>query len=223
MAQFKYIPNPNVMKTAYQQYRYCLVKIIVQSEAGESNIGTGFHIGNGYIVTARHVIDNNAFEIYGEYKNRKIEYSDILFHDDPIVDVVILKTDFNLDDYINGLKLEKLPSYHDKIPLNMMLSDQEVNDRLILNKVLLMGYPPIPLASDAFLVAAEGEINAIIDPYLLKGKHFIISSLPRGGFSGGPVIIEYGYVLGVLVSALSVEGKDYELGYAAAVSTDPIK
>lgn len=223
MAQFKYIPNSNVIKTAYQQYKYCMIKIVTQSKDGTTGIGSGFHIGDGYIVTAKHVIEKNEFEMYGEYKNRKINYSDILLHEHDYIDLAIIKTDFNLNEYLESINLNKLPSYTDRIPLNMMLSDSNVNDSIILNKVLLMGYPPIPLSGDAFLVATEGEINAIVDPYLLKGKHFIISNIPRGGFSGGPVILEYGYVLGILVSAFAVEGKDYETGYAAALSADPIK
>ncbi len=50
------------VKELYERYKYCVVQIAVKSVEGDLASGTGFHIGDGYIVTARHVVENNIIE-----------------------------------------------------------------------------------------------------------------------------------------------------------------
>jgi hypothetical protein len=85
-----------------------------------------------------------------------------------------------------------------------------------------MGYPPIPFSSGPVLIAAEGEVQAVIDKYNGPHPHFVISCMGRGGFSGGPVLSEYGFLLGVLTESLVQNEKAEELGYSSAISVEPL-
>ena len=85
-----------------------------------------------------------------------------------------------------------------------------------------MGFPPIPFSNSPNLVAVKAEVNAVIDKYIGPHPHFIISSVPRGGFSGGPVISEYGFLLGVLTESLIESDKPAEIGFASAISIEPL-
>lgn len=44
------------LRDLYLKYRPCIVRIGVTNAAGGLHTGTGFHIGDGLIVTARHVM-----------------------------------------------------------------------------------------------------------------------------------------------------------------------
>lgn len=48
------------MKRLYELYRYCMVHIVVKTNTGNYANGAGFHIGDGYLVTARHVVENQV-------------------------------------------------------------------------------------------------------------------------------------------------------------------
>jgi hypothetical protein len=85
-----------------------------------------------------------------------------------------------------------------------------------------MGYPPIPLSREPVLVAVQGEVSAIVDKYCGPHPHFVISSIPRGGFSGGPVISEYDFLLGIFVESLMDAEQTVELGFASVLSIEPL-
>ena len=52
--------------------------------------------------------------------------------------------------------------------------------------------------------------------------HFLISSLARQGFFGGPVISEYDFLLGVLTESLTDEDQALENGFASVISIEPL-
>jgi hypothetical protein len=92
-----------------------------------------------------------------------------------------------------------------------------------MTRVLLMGYPRVPQSGEGLLVAVGGEVNAELNK--LGGPNspsFLISPLPRGGFSGGPVISEHGFLLGVMSEALVRAAEPTELGFGSALSVEPI-
>src|SRR4051812_4731946 len=109
----------------------------------------------------------------------------------------------------------------DFIPLGGHL-DNWLGDELLLSRALVMGYPPVPTTVDAFLVAVESEVNAVVDRYVAPHSHFILSHLPRGGFSSGPVISEHGFLLGVATESLKSNDQLLETGFAAAISIEPL-
>ena len=92
----------------------------------------------------------------------------------------------------------------------------------MLMPVIMFGYPPIPTAPPT-LVASPGQVMGIIDPYLGSSQPlFVLSPMPRGGFSGGPVLTDSGWLLGVVTSSLLTDGNPAELGFGVAITVEPI-
>lgn len=126
------------------------------------------------------------------------------------------------------IKLKNYPSAF--LELGGHLDDWLGEHDLVLHRTLVMGYPPIPFSDRPTLVAAIGEINALIDNYLDKRVYFIISTIPRGGFSGAPAIVAYNEdnfeagtaVLGVITNSLVGNSLPTELGFMAVLSVESI-
>ena len=214
------------MKELYERYKYCVVQITVKTVEGDLANGTGFHIGDGYIVTARHVIENNTIEsiVGNRYAPEDVTIKRFFYPSDSRIDLAVLETDFSLDYYLEKVKIIENGEPREKvdcIPLGSHLDDW-IGDELVLSKVLVLGYSRVPLSIEPVLIAAQGEINAVIDPYIGLHPHFIISCAARGGFRGGPVISEYDFLLGVFTEFL-IEGHQVsENGFASVLSIEPL-
>jgi hypothetical protein len=191
----------NLLAELYHLYKPCVVRITVKNSYGDLATGVGFHIGDGYILTARHVIESKEIEEIAphHYTAKNISAKQRFYPSDSKIDLAVLHTDFSLAHYMEfvtilreegGTPAQKI----DFIPFGDHLNDW-LGDELLMTKVLIMGFPVIPLSSRPELVAVEGEVSAIIDKYSGPHPHFILSSIPRGGFSGGPVISERGILL----------------------------
>src|ERR1700761_828796 len=195
----------NPLKTdLFDEYKEALVYIEVRANNGDVSIGSGFHLGEGVIITARHVIEDK--KIISLPKGIKVE-SGPFFHDNEAVDLAAFI--INKKDMIY-------------IPLGGHLDDWINDDDFLLAQTIIMGYPPIPFSSTPLLVAATAEINAIVDRYNGPHPHFIISEMPRGRFSGGPCLIEWGACLGVIVQSFGKNYEPVELGFMAVITVEPI-
>jgi hypothetical protein len=112
--------------------------------------------------------------------------------------------------------------YASAIPLGSHLDDWLNDDAFIANKVLVMGYPPIPTTTSPVLVAVEAEVVAIVDKYAgPRHPYFVLSNIPRGGFSGGPVLFS-GFLLAIATESLLEQGQPLESGYSAALAVEPL-
>lgn len=202
-----------------------MVRITVRTPKGDLSTGSAFHIGDGWLVTAAHVIQGGEIEeIVSEKYSSHLNIERMILHDDDRIDLALLKTDFDLSHYLTKCTIVNPPEgfvQTDHIVFGGHLDDW-IGDELVLSKVLLMGYPPIPFSNSPVLLAAEGEVQAIIDKYNGPHPHFIISCMGRGGYSGGPVLSEYGFLLGVLTESLGVNYQAEELGYSSAISIEPL-
>lgn len=208
----------------YEKYSPCVLCVTGITRDGDEKCGTAFHIGDGWLVTARHVFEeltDHRFETNSYGRASRIE--DVLLPDDSDIDLAILKTDFSLDYYMNRVHIRgQHPELKiDHIPMPAMLSDN-VGTELVMTTTVTMGYPPIPLSNRPELVAARGEIMAVIDKPGISHPFFINSAMPRGGFSGGPVISEYDFLLGVQTESLVKDNAVEELGYGSTLSVEPI-
>lgn len=88
----------------------------------------------------------------------------------------------------------------------------------------MLGYPPIPFNREPALIAASCEVNATVDLGLGKRKqlHFLLSAVPRGGFSGGFAVSEWGFALGVITQSLLNGSGPPETGFFTATSIEAV-
>lgn len=202
-------------KQLYAQYGASLVAVISVNAEGDQGIGAAFHVGDGVFVTARHVVEGMAschveLDSYrlvrlAEDAARAIGYGDAApipitphAHPNPNKDVAVFAIPH----------LSCLPA----IPLGGHLDDWITDHDFVLNEVLVLGFPPIPLSKKIVLVASRAQINAVVDLINVDHVHFIASAMARGGFSGGVVLSEWGVALGVVTSSLLKNGRLKSLG-----------
>lgn len=211
----------------YQLYSPCLVSIESVSREGNTGIGAAFHIGDGYLVTARHVVENRIITSIVPacgYASVSLESLDVLYPGNNDIDLALVRSDFSLDYYMNKVHIWGIDSSQkvDHIQIGGHMDDW-INDSLVLFEVVIFGYPPIPTSSSPHLVVVRGEVNSIIYPYV-GSPHplFIVSPTPRGGFSGGPVLTKSGWLLGVMTSALVTDNSIPEVGFGAAITVEPL-
>jgi len=213
------------LKQLLDSYASAVAAVAVEDSKGNPSIGSAFHIGEGVFVTARHVVKDmrilsvatkrSTFRLNPDKAGERIVahghgpgklIGDPMLHPDESADVALLR--------VEGIDAPA-------ISLGAHLDDW-LGDGLTLCSVLVMGYPPIPCCHGGLLVAAIGEVNAVADKYRGGHPHFIISTMARGGFSGGPVITEYGSALGLVTESLTFFGQPVELGYHAVLTVEPI-
>jgi len=153
-----------------------------------------------------HKGDGNVQPVRCFYPSSGVVESGPFFHPNPQIDVAAI--------IVSGIDAPI-------IPLGDHLDDW-LGDELVLEPVLVMGYPTIPMSREPVLIASVGEVNAIIDKYTGGHPHFILSTMARGGFSGGPVFTSYGASLGIITESLLSNYQPIELGYQAILSVEPI-
>ncbi len=212
----------------FSRFAPCLVCVESRGRDGELGVGTAFHIGDGYLVTARHVIEARELVSLTPYESSaeiSLESVETIYPSDETADISLLRTDFSLDSYMaSNIILTNGPVNNkvDHIEIGGHLDDW-INNSLVLMEVIVMGYPPIPTSPEPVLVATRGEVNAIIDPYV-GSKHplFVLSPMARGGFSGGPALTGDGFLLGVITSSLLTNHAAPELGYGVALTVEPL-
>lgn len=218
--------DENNLRNAYIDYSPAMLRVTVKNEPGDLENGAAFHIGNGVVVTARHVLEGNTLvEMVSEGSRSAVNVRAIHYHDDPNVDLAVAETDLDLSHYMTMVSFptdeRRNKAKTDRIPLGGHLDDW-IGNEFVLSKVLVMGYPRIPFWAEIGLVAATGEVNAVIDRYDVPHPHFVLSSIARGGFSGGPAFSEWGFLLGVVTQSLVEGGKQTEQGFSVCVSIEPL-
>ena len=203
-----------------------MVRITMKTAAGDLTNACGFHIGTGLIVTTRHVLDRHQVDtVVTEYGRKAVSIKKVHFHKNPKVDLAVVETNFDLTYYLEKVTFanddRRDQAKTDRIPIGEHLDDW-VGDEFVLSRVLVMGYPRVPFWAEVGLVSVVGEVNAIIDRYDAPHPNFVLSPIPRGGFSGGPVISEHGFLLGVVTQSLVEGDQNMQQGFGVAVSVEPL-
>lgn len=202
-------------RAAYEKYHEGVAYIESRDTLGDIGIGTCFHVGDNVWITARHVIENRTILAIDKPRFRfpgepKITWRGPYYHPNPSVDVAAFVVD-NLQAPV--------------ISLGGHLDDW-FGGEFVLWPILVMGYPPIPCTREPYLIAATGEINAVVEsPHGVPHPHFIISAIPRGGFSGGPVLALFPggeFTFGLVTESLGINELPLELGFFAVLTVEPI-
>jgi hypothetical protein len=131
------------------------------------------------------------------------------YHPDPMVDVAVFQ----------------VSSVHPEtgiIRLGSHLDDWIDRYNWQMSEAIVLGYPPIPLTSKPHLVGVKAEVNATVSLYSSKHIHFILSAIPRGGFSGGLALSEYDFALGLITQSLIKDNRYEELGFFAVLAIESI-
>lgn len=154
--------------------------------------GTGFFVsGQGHIVTNHHVIDGCS-SVKAVISGK--EYESKILAVDKVNDLAILKS---------NIKPTKVYSVSDE-------------DGQLLEEVIVAGYP-LGKKISAAIKATSGTVTALAglgDNY----AEFQTDAALNSGNSGGPIINEYGNVIGVAVSKIQQEGvESFNFGIKSSV------
>jgi hypothetical protein len=150
-------------------------------------------------VRPAHAVDNGEMQLVsGPY-----------FHPNEHVDVA-------------AFKVAEIDSYTPVVKLGSNFDNMLNRSSLVLTEAIVLGYPPVPMTRHPVLIGARAEVNAAIDLYDVPYSHIVLSSMPRGGFSGGPAISEHDVALGVVTRSLDMNNNPPELGFMAVLGVDPI-
>src|SRR5665213_1146168 len=158
------------MQQLFYKLRPAIVAIETVDRLGDTGIGTGFHIGDGVVITARHVVESmtSVRLIASNAKGGNIK--ETILAANPLADVALLRTDLDYSWYLNKFQIHGM-EYQKTDHLQLGVEwDDFASDSLVLFDVIVMGYPPIPTAFPT-LVTIKAQVNAIIDQYPIGGKN----------------------------------------------------
>ena len=191
------------------RFRTSVAYVAVENREGDLELGSAFHLGGGLFATARHVVEHGVRELGvlgpdDELPLRATSIDQPLWHPDDNVDIALVQT--------GGIDCPAIP-----------LAD-EANSCAVLDAVLLLGFPRVPLAADPPpLIAATAEVNGRFDLYLGSQPTLVLSTTARGGFSGGVVISSAGSAVGILTRSLVREHQPTELGFLSAAHIEAVR
>jgi hypothetical protein len=162
-----------------ERFGSAVVHIIADGPAGESG-ATGFFSADfeNSIVTASHVLQGHTLLRIEDSRGNIIcdRPTEVLIGPQEL-DIAVIRCP--TPEGVNAIQIEWRP--------------EEIRP---LDQVLVLGYPPIPNHQPA-LFHAVAAIHAITTDYRERSK-LVVSSITRPGCSGGPLISERGFVVGII-------------------------
>jgi len=230
------------LRELYLRYGCCMAYVAIERE-GQIGIGSAFHVGEGVFVTARHVLENaKVTEIRltdaGLYYRSSLYPKDsngsytilpgvtppLCLNRDGFIEIdagPFFHPDTNVD--VAAFKAKGMAPGAHFVPLGGHLDDWIGCGDFELTQAIVLGYPPIPLTITPWLVVVRSDVNAVVDlPGSKAPVHFILSAIPRGGFSGGLALSEFGFVIGTVSQSLLTNDSAPELGFFATTSVECI-
>ena len=171
-----------------EQVKAAVVHITGVSKKSCSPVGgSGIVFHKNHILTCRHVIEDMEVDRQQVFQGKQCATDGGAVHVSHQTDVAVIRVEEDLTT-VPGLVFCE-PS--------------------IAKTVFTLGYPRIPFVTEACLVMQRGEVTRELVTSLCGESLFLYSAISRPGNSGGPIISDDGYVVGI--SSESIEGK-YESG-----------
>jgi hypothetical protein len=187
---------------AWQQMPSTVAYVEVRKPDGSVGTGSAFHLGRGYFATARHVLAPAGFVKIGRFNisvktqltpgGKFVRTKAFPTFEDAKIAGPFLHPDSRVDSAIFQLVGSANESHGSVLQPRVRLFrqvDVAPEGELLMKEVYVLGYPPIPWASEPSLVVVRGEIAAIVKSRVDGRRHFVISGMARGGFGGGPVFL----------------------------------
>jgi hypothetical protein len=222
-------------RTQFAAYSGC-VALIESTDIKDASLDVGscFHVGDGVFITARHVVENRIIT--------NIEFDDAEVRQELLRDPVnwgrqrhghvnvVTGPHFHPDPKVDVACFSVRPFPKTYIPIGGHMDNLLGQYELVLCRTLILGYPRVPFTKSSTLIASVGEINALVDPLDGGHPHFVISTMARGGFSGGPALVAYNEqnaatgtaLLGVVTQSFTKDKEVAEQGYMAVLTVEPI-
>src|SRR6266566_5046618 len=96
------MPTPPAdMADLYRKFHVCMVRVTTEAPDGTLGCGAAFHIGDGWLATARHVIDHGELKELAQHGYPTgLECGRIIYPADEDVDLALLHTSFDLTHYM---------------------------------------------------------------------------------------------------------------------------
>lgn len=226
----------------FKQFAGAVAYVATERADGSHGIGSAFHVGDGVFVTARHVVEGLRIR---EIATTEHTYVYLTGEAAAGSQFSVVEDGQSRPAYVVAPRVFELdagPFFHSlwndvdvaafrvrnpdpRMPwvrLGDHLDDWLGTSDFVLSEVIILGYPPIPMTQRPHLVAARAEVNAQVDLRNGRHVHFILSAMPRGGFSGGLAVSEREIALGVITSSLLTNDNQLELGFFSVLSVEPI-
>lgn len=182
----------------YESYRQYVLPVIVKNSKGDLSVGTCFRFHTG-ILTAKHCLTEPEVSIKG-YTAEQLNQCPVIISTDPNVDMAFI--DLN-----------------EQSPISY-------GEAKILDEVLAMGYPKVPMFNEFLAVEraaissipTKGAVASLANPYMARDMSnlMLVTARIRGGNSGGPIINSDGAVVGVAFAEPMSKGDYDEMGYGIA-------
>ena len=163
----------------YEAIKNNVVAVIGVDEKGDPSMGSGILLSSNAILTCEHVISDMKVTHVEDYNGGIFHIESEHVCDS--IDVGILFTK------------ERLSNFNPIVFKNPV----------VLDDVITVGYPPVPMAASNFQVVQKGEVVTSQLTTYDNREVFLFSAVARPGNSGGPVIALDGTFCGIVTRELS--------------------
>lgn len=153
-----------------------LVHITGRNGKGDAVAGTGIVVASRSVLTCRHVVSDMEVDSMQTFQGKECQVNDASIHCHPSLDVAVLQ--------VQGPSLD---------PLN----EAVFRTPIVGQPVYTLGYPKLPGMREATVVMQPGAVTSPSVTSLSGDQLFLYSAISRPGDSGGPVMSEDGYVVGL--------------------------
>ena len=162
-------------------YELCapgLVHITGTNKNGVAVAGTGLVVHPDYVLTCRHVVSDMKVDGEQTFQGRKYAVNEESMRKHSDVDIAVVRVD--------GAPLTLLKGALFQAPI-------------VAQTVYTLGYPKLPGLREAPVTMQQGAVTNECVTSLSGESLFLYSAISRPGNSGGPVMSEDGYVVGLSI------------------------